>query len=77
MQVPTFDCSRLINPLPHWIILYLSKLEEFLNCKLHVNQIIEFFSERLDHIVEKRENASYKYFLLFPQCFQKSFLGVL
>ena len=27
---------------------------------------------RVENIVEKRENASYQHFLLFPQCFQKA-----
>ena len=29
------------------------------------------FKKRVENIVEKRENAGYQHFLLFPQCFQK------
>ena len=32
-----------------------------------------FVFDRIEHIVGKGENASYKHFLLFPQCFQKAF----
>ena len=33
------------------------------------------FSEYVENIVEKRENAGYQHFLLFPQCFQKPFFS--
>ena len=37
-----------------------------------------FVFDRVEDTVEKRENAGYQHFLLFPQCFQKSsFLGSL
>ena len=31
----------------------------------------------IENIVVKGENAGYKHFLLFPQCFQKFFLRVV
>ena len=32
-----------------------------------------FAFDKVENIVEKGENAGYQHFLLFPQCFQKSF----
>ena len=31
---------------------------------------LKFVFGRVENIVEKRENAGYQHFLLFPQCFQ-------
>ena len=32
-----------------------------------------FIFEWVEHILEEGENADYQHFLLFPQCFSKSF----
>ena len=34
---------------------------------------MEFVFNRVINILEKGENASYQYFLLFPKCFKKAF----
>ena len=39
---------------------------------VHVVQIVQFFSQRVENIVGKGENAGYQLFLLFPQCFLKA-----
>ena len=41
-----------------------------------MTEILKFVLGRVENIVGKGENAGYKHFLLFPQCFQKaSFSG--
>ena len=53
-------------------ILSLSKLKAFADAKLNVTQNIKVVFLRIDNIVGKEENAVYRHFLLFPQCFQKA-----
>ena len=40
-------------------------------------QILKMFSDGLENIVGKGENAGNHYFLLFPQCFQNLFFSGL
>ena len=37
--------------------------------------MVQFFFDKVEGIVGKGENTGYQHFLLFPQCFQKAFLG--
>ena len=65
------------NSLPNDKILDLSKLK-FANEKINVTKKLKFVLGMVENIVVKGENASYQHFLLFPECFQKSFsLGVV
>ena len=45
--------------------------------KVNVAQKLKFVYGSLENIMVKGENAGYQHFLLFPQCFQKSFLLVV
>ena len=55
-----------------------SKLKAFADNKINATKKLKFALGRLENNVEKRENAGYQHFLLFPQCFQKaSFPGLL
>ena len=38
---------------------------------------MEFSSNRVENIVGKGENAGYQHFLLFPQCFQKTYVFMI
>ena len=55
-----------------------SLLKPFADNKINSAEKLKFVLERVENIVGKGENAGYPQFLLFPQCFQKSFiLGVI
>ena len=54
-----------LYPLPNDKFLDLSKSEAFADNE-------KFDLDRLENIAVKGENAGYKHFLLFPQCFQKA-----
>ena len=56
--------------LPDDINSALSKLKAFADIKINVTQKLKFDSRRVKNILGKVENAGYKHFLLFPQCFQ-------
>ena len=60
-----------INSSPNDKILDWSKLKAFADDKINVNQKLKFDLERVENIVVKRENAGYRHFLLFRQCFSK------
>ena len=47
-----------------------SKFKAFVDDKINASE--KFMLERVENIVEKRGNAAYQYFLLFPQCFLKA-----
>ena len=64
--------STFINPLPNDKYLDWSKLKGFADNKINVTEKLKFVLRQVENIVEKRENAGYLHFLLFPQCFQKS-----
>ena len=66
------------NSLPNDKILEWSKFKAFADDKIHVGLELKTVYGRLGNISGKEENAGYQHFLLFPQCFQKSFLlGVI
>ena len=60
----------------HQTNLTSSELKAFADDNSNVAQMVQFFCDRAENIVGKRENACYKHFVLFPQCFQNdSFHG--
>ena len=66
------------NSLPNDKLLDWSKLKAFANDKFKVAEIMIYIFDTVENIVGKGENAGYKHFPLFPQCFQKaSFSGSL
>ena len=68
--------SDLINiwsyPLPKRRILDPSKLNEFADDYFKLDKNGRKFSKWLENTAGKGEIASYKQFLLFPLCFQKT-----
>ena len=67
------------NSLPNNTIFNWSKLKAFADDKeKKKKKKLKFALGRVENIVGKGENAGYKHFLLFLQCFQKaSFSGLL
>ena len=59
------------NSLPNDEILDWSKFKAFADGIINLNKKSKLVLERVENIVEKRENAGDQHFLLFPQCFQK------
>ena len=66
--MPTFND---LNSLPNCKILDLLKLKAFADDKINVIQKLRFDFRRVEIILRKGENAGYKHFILFPQCFEK------
>ena len=58
---------------PNDKILDCSTLKAFADDKIKVLKMKIFVIDRVENIVGKGENAGYRYFLLFPQCFQRAF----
>ena len=57
-----------------WIsLLDWLKLKAFADDNLNESSKLKFALGRVENIVEKGENAGYQHFLLFPQCFQRSY----
>ena len=52
---------------------YWSKLKGFADNQIKVPKMLIFVFDGVENTVEKGENAGFKNFLLFPQCFQKDF----
>ena len=63
----------LINSLPNDKILDWSKLKAFVDDNSNVSRKLKLALGKVENIVGKGENAGYQHFLLFPQCFQKSY----
>ena len=57
------------NPLPDDKISDWSKSKAFADDKLNVTQNIKVVFHRIENNIGKKEDAGYKHFLLFPQCF--------
>ena len=66
-----------LKSLPKDIIsdYWYSKLKAFAEEKLIVTVMISLF-DSVQNTVQKRENAGYQHFLLFPFCFLKPPLGL-
>ena len=62
-----------ILTLPTQQILDVSKLIEFANDNFKFDENGRKFSKWVENIVGKGEIAHIEQFLLFPQCFQKTF----
>ena len=68
----------LFNPLLNNKSLNATKLKAFADDKITVAKMRISLFHRVENTVGKGENAGYKHFLLFPQCFPKpSSLGAL
>ena len=65
---------KIFNSLPNNKILDWSKFKAFADDKVNVGNKLKTIYWRVENIVRKGENAGYQHFILFPQCFQKSFL---
>ena len=48
-------------------------MKEFADNNIKIHEIGRKFSERVENIVGKGEIVRYEQFLLFPQCFPKTF----
>ena len=64
-------CLRIIS-LPHDKIPALPQLKAFAGNNFKVVQVLHIFFDMVENIVRKGENAGYRHFLLFPQCFKKA-----
>ena len=62
-----------VNPSPEDNMLGLPKLKAFADDKINVTENIKVVFHRIGNIAGNEENAGYQHFLLFPQCFQKTF----
>ena len=63
----------LAYPFPKRQILDPSKLKEFAGDNFKLDENGRKFSKRVESTVGKGEIARYEQFLLFPQCFQKTY----
>ena len=64
-----------VNSSPHGKILDWTKLKAFEEDKINVAETMISFSDSVEKIVGKEENAGFQHFLFFPQCFQKPFFS--
>ena len=71
LKATYFRVVKRVISLPHDKFLDWSKLAPFADNKIDVTKKLKFISGTADNIVGKAENAGYKHFLLFQQCFQK------
>ena len=58
---------------PKWQIVDSSKLKEFADDNFKFNENGRKLSKAVENTVGKGEIARYEQFLLFPQCFRKTF----
>ena len=63
----------LVSPYPKGQILDFSEIKEFADDNFKFDENGRKFFKRLENTVEKGEIARYEQFLLFPQCFQKTY----
>ena len=63
------------NSLPNDKILDWSKLKAIADDKTKALNMIILVLDTVENILGKAENAGYQHFLLFPQCFQKTYLS--
>ena len=77
MQTTTSDLMKTaegsLNPFPNDKFLDSSKLKESADDNFKFDENGSKFSKRVENNVGKGEIARYEQFLLFPQCFQKTF----
>ena len=65
----------LFQPFPKRQILDSSKLKVFADDKFKFDECGRKFSKRVDNTVGKGEIARDEQFLLFPKCFQKTWIA--
>ena len=68
-----FEVRKLtvsVNSLRNDKILDVTKLKAFADDKINVAQMMISVFDRVENIVEKRENAGYQHFLPFTHSFQ-------
>ena len=65
----------MFYPFPKRQILDSSKLTEFADDNFKSDEYGRKFSKRVENTVGKGEIARYEQFLLFPQCFRKTFFA--
>ena len=63
----------LLKSSPNDKILDWTKLKVFADDKIIAIEKLKCVLGGVENIIGKGENAGYKHFLLFPQCFQKAF----
>ena len=61
----------MFNSLPLDKISDSTKFKAFADDTIILTQKLKFMLGRVENIVGNGENAGYRHFLLFPQCFQK------
>ena len=62
------------NPLPDNKIFIFVQIKSInANKNFKGTHTVRFLFDRVENIVGKEENAGYQHFLLFQQCFQKTF----
>ena len=64
--------SNVSEPFPKQQILDSSRLTEFADDDVKLDENGRKFFKQVENTVRKGEIASYEQCLLFPQCFQKS-----
>ena len=62
-----------VKPLADDKIFAESKLKAFADNNFSVVQMVQFFPDQVENIIEKGDNAGNQHFPLFPQCFSKGF----
>ena len=62
----------LVQPFPKQQILGPSKLKEFADNNIKLDENRRMFSKWVENTAGKGEIARYAQFFLFPQCFQKT-----
>ena len=73
VEIPVFHYTglTLLNSLPNEKMASTKLKAWFADNKSDVAEMIISFSEQVENIVGKGENAGNQHILLFPQCFQK------
>ena len=65
----------MIDPFPNRQILNPSKLKEFADDFFNLDESCRKFFKLVENTVGKGEIACFEQFLLFPQCFQKTYIA--
>ena len=70
-----FSTALYLNPFPNNKILDSSKLKESADDNFKFYESGRMFYKRVENTVGKGEIACYEQFLLYPQCFQKTYIA--
>ena len=74
-EPPFSHLSNMVQPFPKREILDCSKLKKFADDNVKFDENGSKFSKKIAKTVVKREIARYEQFLLFLQCFQKTYFA--